>query len=84
MRLTLLRDATLVIEHGTHRLLVDPMLGRAGSLVPFAWVRHRARRNPLVPLPDNAVHHLQSLTGAVITHFVGVTKITSIARASTC
>lgn len=68
MRIHLIRNATMVIETGAARVLVDPMLGPKGSLPPFALFRHRARRNPTVELPPNIEPVLQSSTASLITH----------------
>ena len=68
MRIHFLRNATLIIHMGAHRILVDPMLGRTEYLPAFAFLRHRPRRNPLVPLPENAEPALESVTAALITH----------------
>ncbi|MDJ0761352.1 MAG: MBL fold metallo-hydrolase [Myxococcota bacterium] len=63
-----LRNATFVIESGDHHILIDPMLSQRGALPPFARIRHRARRNPTVPLPDNASEVLEKVTHCLITH----------------
>jgi L-ascorbate metabolism protein UlaG (beta-lactamase superfamily) len=69
MKLTLLRNATLVLEHGADRILVDPMLGGARSLPPFSFLRHRPMKNPTVPLPPNASELLAGITSGVVSHF---------------
>ena len=51
MKIHQVRNATLVIEAAVRRILVDPMLGQAKSIPPFAFLRFRARWNPLVALP---------------------------------
>ncbi len=68
MRIHFVRNATMVIEIGADRVLVDPMLGPKGSLPPFALFRHRARRNPTVELPPNIESVLKSSTAGLITH----------------
>ena len=68
MRIHLVRNATMLIDIGTSRILVDPMLGPKGSLPPFALFRHRARRNPTVELPPNIEPILESSTVGLITH----------------
>jgi L-ascorbate metabolism protein UlaG (beta-lactamase superfamily) len=70
VRLTLLRHATLLLEYGGRRLLVDPMLSASGAMPPVANAAND-RRIPLVPLPiENAVLDglLASLDGALVTH----------------
>lgn len=61
-------NATFVIETGELHILVDPMLSNVGELPPFAWFRHKARRNPLIPLPDNAPAILEQVTHCLVTH----------------
>ncbi|KZL00287.1 MULTISPECIES: MBL fold metallo-hydrolase [unclassified Pseudovibrio] len=68
MKLHFLRNATLIIEHKQHRILVDPMLGKVGSLPSYSFIRHKSRRNPMVPLPDGAQQNLEGLTAALVTH----------------
>ena len=50
MKIRLLRHATLVLEIGGVRVLVDPMLGRAGT-APAVPNTPNQRPNPLVELP---------------------------------
>lgn len=68
MKIHHLRNATFVIASGERHILVDPMLSRKGELPPFAHFRHKPRRNPLVPLPDNATAILDRVTHCLITH----------------
>lgn len=63
-----LRNATFVIESGQNFILVDPMLSEKGKLPPFAYLRHKARRNPVVPLPETASVLLDRVTLCLITH----------------
>ena len=68
MKLHHLRNATFIIKSGPHSILVDPMLGDKGSLPPFALFRHKAIRNPIVSLPENASLLLDKVTACLITH----------------
>ena len=54
--LRLLRHATLTLEFDGTTLLVDPMLGEAGSMPPIPETPND-RRNPLVDLPDADIAH---------------------------
>ena len=54
--LRLLRHATLTLEFGGTTLLVDPMLGEAGSMPPIPNTPND-RRNPLVDLPEVDLAH---------------------------
>lgn len=67
MRLTHVRNATMLLEYGGATVLVDPMLGARGSIESFpSPVRSRAR-NPLVDLPMS-VSDLLSPDVVVVTH----------------
>ncbi|MBL9043113.1 MAG: MBL fold metallo-hydrolase [Myxococcales bacterium] len=63
-----LRNATMLVSLGEHRLLVDPMLGEPGAMAGFKLFGGGRRRNPLVPLPTSATDCLQQATGVLITH----------------
>ncbi|MBX7165491.1 MAG: MBL fold metallo-hydrolase [Pirellulales bacterium] len=69
MKLTLLRNATLVLELAGKRILVDPMLSAARGLWPMAALRFRPRFNPLVELPAHAGDALAQLDACLLTHF---------------
>lgn len=69
MRIHHLRSATFVLEAAGRRILVDPMLGARGKVSPpFAVVRHRPRRNPLIDLPTGAETALGELDAVLVTH----------------
>jgi L-ascorbate metabolism protein UlaG (beta-lactamase superfamily) len=68
MKLTHLRNATLMIEAAGQRVLVDPMLAPRGALPSLKYLVGQRRRNPLVPLPDGTPELLGSATHALITH----------------
>ena len=70
MRITLLRHATLVIEYGGRRLLVDPMLSAAGAMDPVAGAAVTARI-PMVDLPISPAELralLESVDAVLVTH----------------
>ena len=68
MQIQFVRNATLIIRSGKQVILLDPMLAEAGSIPPFALLRHKAVRNPLVPVPESATLALADVTHALITH----------------
>ncbi|RUT78992.1 MBL fold metallo-hydrolase [Ancylomarina longa] len=68
MKIHHLRSATFVIESNNNFILVDPMLGKKGSIPPFAFFRHKPRKNPYVSMPANSTDILSKVTHAVITH----------------
>jgi L-ascorbate metabolism protein UlaG (beta-lactamase superfamily) len=65
--ISLVRHATVVVQLGGQRILVDPMLDPAGARPPIANTPE-LRDNPLVELPAGSDELLQGLTGAVVTH----------------
>lgn len=68
MQITQLRNATIVIDANGHRILVDPMLARAGALPPLRMFDGKRQRNPLVELPASAPAQLDQVTHCLITH----------------
>ena len=68
MKITQLRNATVVISYREHRILVDPMLAPQGALPSLKWLTGRRRRNPLVELPVVTDALLDTVTHALITH----------------
>jgi L-ascorbate metabolism protein UlaG (beta-lactamase superfamily) len=65
--LTLVRHATLVLEYGGRRLLVDPMLGEQGSSPPIENTPE-PRPNPLLPLPIPAPELVENVDAVLVTH----------------
>ena len=68
MKIHHLRNATFVIESGSNHILIDPYLSEKGKLPPFAYFRHKPKKNPIVSLPDNASQILDKVTHCLITH----------------
>lgn len=68
MKIQHIRNATFIIETETEVILVDPMLGKKGSLPPFSFIRFKSKRNPTVKLPDNTKSILEKVTHCIITH----------------
>lgn len=68
MKIHHLRSATFVIESNEHFILIDPMLGKKGSIPPFSLFRFKAQRNPTVELPKQADAILHKVTHAIVTH----------------
>jgi L-ascorbate metabolism protein UlaG (beta-lactamase superfamily) len=67
MRLTLVRHATLLVELGGRRLLVDPMLDEEGARPPIGNTPN-AVPNPTVALPFPPDDVVRDLDGIVVTH----------------
>jgi len=67
MRVTLVRNATLILELSGRRILVDPMLDPAGARPPIEDTANPAR-NPTVELPFPAEEAVEGLDAVLVTH----------------
>lgn len=67
MKITQIRNATILIELTQGNVIVDPMLARKGALPKLRYYKSNAR-NPLVELPDLFTQHKDSIHYALITH----------------
>jgi hypothetical protein len=67
MKLTLVRNATLLLETSGKRILIDPMLDEAGAQPPIEDTENDLR-NPLVSLPIPAEDVVAGIDGVVVTH----------------
>ena len=67
MHVTLVRNATLILELEGRRVLVDPMLDDAGARPPVENTANPVR-NPTVPLPIPAEEVVRGIDAVVVTH----------------
>jgi L-ascorbate metabolism protein UlaG (beta-lactamase superfamily) len=67
VRLTLIRNATLLLELAGRRILVDPMLDDAGARPPIQGTRNPVA-NPTVPLPFSAEEIVRDIDAVLVTH----------------
>lgn len=70
MQITLLRNATIVVQVANQTILVDPMLGAKNSYDPVPWTSNGIR-NPMVDLPispDELNDLIKQTTAVLITH----------------
>jgi L-ascorbate metabolism protein UlaG (beta-lactamase superfamily) len=67
VRLTLIRNATLVVELAGRRILVDPMLDPAGARPPIEGTANPVR-NPTVELPVPAADVVRGIDAVLVTH----------------
>ncbi len=67
MNITLVRNATLILETPAGRLLVDPMLDPAGARPPIEDTANPVR-NPTVELPFPAEQVVAALDAVLVTH----------------
>ena len=68
MKITQLRNATVVIHYKDKVILVDPMLAPKGAIPALKYVTGKRRRNPLVEMPDETASILKKVTHCLITH----------------
>ncbi|HFI9756696.1 TPA: MBL fold metallo-hydrolase [Vibrio parahaemolyticus] len=68
MKIHHLRSATFIIESGETFILIDPMLGKKGSMPPFSVIKAKAAKNPTVEMPSNADELLNKVTHTLVTH----------------
>ena len=67
MKIQQIRNATIILELGSQRILVDPMLAAKGTRPPLRLFGAR-QRNPLVELPAGTAAALESVSHCLITH----------------
>jgi len=67
MEIRLVRHATLVVRFGGATILVDPMLGEAGTS-PAVVNSPNPRPNPLVPLPCSVAEIVDGVDVVLVTH----------------
>jgi L-ascorbate metabolism protein UlaG (beta-lactamase superfamily) len=67
MRVTLVRNATVIVELAGRRILVDPMLDDRGTRPPVENTANPVR-NPTVPLPFPAERVVSGLDAVLLTH----------------
>lgn len=67
MRITLVRNATLILALSGRRILVDPMLDDAGARPPIEGTANPVA-NPTVPLPFPAEEVVRGIDAVIVTH----------------
>ncbi|AFY02420.1 MBL fold metallo-hydrolase [Bdellovibrio bacteriovorus] len=68
MKIRQIRNATVLLDYGFAKILVDPMLARQGSIPSLKYLTMNRRRNPLVELPAGTDEVLETVTHVLITH----------------
>jgi L-ascorbate metabolism protein UlaG (beta-lactamase superfamily) len=68
MKVHFIRHATFVLDTGTRKILVDPMLSDTGALPPVPLTPRR-RKNPLVPLPVEKSSLIKDIDAILLTHY---------------
>lgn len=68
MKITQLRNATIVIESGENVILVDPMFAPQAAIPSLKYFTGNNKRNPLVEMPEVTDELLNRVTHCLITH----------------
>jgi L-ascorbate metabolism protein UlaG (beta-lactamase superfamily) len=68
MKITQLRNATMIVRFEHMSILVDPMLASKGTLPPLKFLDGKRLRNPVVELPSDTDALLSQVTHCLITH----------------
>jgi len=68
VKITQIRNATMLIHSGDNVILVDPMLAPKAAIPSLKYVTTKRQRNPLVELPDITASMLKTVTHCLITH----------------
>jgi len=68
MKITQIRNATIIIHTGDKLILVDPMLAPKGAIPSLKYATTHRRKNPLVDLPEESEAILDKVTHCLITH----------------
>ncbi|MGF7029103.1 L-ascorbate metabolism protein UlaG (beta-lactamase superfamily) [Paenibacillus mucilaginosus] len=67
MKVTLIRNATLIVEYAGKKFLVDPFLGDKGAYPPFPNSLRQDQNNPLVSLPTS-LDNIINVDAVIVTH----------------
>ncbi|HSI67314.1 MAG TPA: MBL fold metallo-hydrolase [Planococcus sp. (in: firmicutes)] len=67
MRIQLIRNATIKIEYGGKKFLIDPFLGEKGAYPPFSNSARQDQNNPLVELPVS-IEEMIDVDAVIVTH----------------
>ncbi|MBR1177035.1 MBL fold metallo-hydrolase [Bradyrhizobium sp. KB893862 SZCCT0404] len=67
MKFTQVRNATVIVEYGEKRFLVDPMLSKQGAFPGFEGTLNSHRANPTVELPM-PMDRILDVDAVIVTH----------------
>ncbi|NQX64197.1 MBL fold metallo-hydrolase [Paenibacillus qinlingensis] len=67
MKVSQIRNATLIIEYAGKKFLVDPFLGKKGAYIPFPNSLRQDQFNPLVSLPIS-IENIINVDAVIVTH----------------
>ena len=68
MKITHIRNATLLVEYEGKTFLIDPMLAEKGTYPPFSNSIRQDQNNPLVNLPISVEEIIADVDAVIVTH----------------
>lgn len=68
MKIHQIRNATIIVEYGGKRFLIDPMLAQKGTYPPFPNSSRQDQNNPIVELPTSIDKIVQNIDAVIVTH----------------
>lgn len=68
MEITLIRNATLILQYAGKKFLIDPFLADEGAYPPFPNSLRQDQFNPLVGLPTAIGNILNQVDAVIVTH----------------
>lgn len=68
MKITQIRNATIIVEYANKKFLIDPMLAERGTYPPFPDSIGQDKFNPLVSLPMSIDNILDGIDAVIVTH----------------
>ena len=68
MKITQIRNSTMLVEYCGNRFLIDPAFGKKGSRDPFPCDEHPDDRNPIVELPMKIKEIVRLTDAVIVTH----------------
>lgn len=68
MKITQIRNATIVAEYANRKFLIDPMLAEKGTYPSFPGTIRQDQNNPSVSLPTSADDIISGVDAVIVTH----------------
>ncbi|MGM7723857.1 MBL fold metallo-hydrolase [Metabacillus sp. Hm71] len=68
MKITHIRNATIVVEYKGKKFLIDPFLADKGTYPPFPNSVRQDQHNPLVSLPTSIDDIIKNVDAVIVTH----------------
>ncbi|PAF32634.1 MBL fold metallo-hydrolase [Paenibacillus sp. 7516] len=68
MKITQIRNATIIVEYAGKHFLIDPFLADKGVYPPFPNSARQDQKNPLVDLPTSVENIIRGIDAVIVTH----------------